>query len=1065
MSDLLKPGLYEQVINENIDEELKSINPSLVARENIDEAEASSVLSRYLSEILQKGLDNVADNTAAEEKEKNNKTSKKLSRQIELVNDIVSLIKEKTGEDDFSKLKLPSSAEQLMALLDKNNPEGLFNQKAEDVLRPQTSIAATSLFTGAAKEPQMYEEIRAEIKSSDRIDMLVSFIRWSGLRLILDELKDFTLHGGELRIITTSYMGATDLKAIEELSSLPNTRIKVSYDTRNTRLHAKTYIFVRNTGFTTAYVGSSNMSNAAMTRGLEWNVKITRKDLPETMNKIEATFESYWRAKEFESYDNTRDQKTRLSQALSSEKYSDSEGFYPLEVTPYYYQNDILDRLDAERKVHGFYRNLLVAATGTGKTVISAFDYRRFRNEHPGKPCRLLFVAHREEIIKQSLYTFRAILKDPNFGNILDGHHKPDEINHLFVTIQSFNSQELTAKTPEYFYDYIIIDEFHHAAAASYRKLLAYYQPEILLGLTATPERMDGQDILPFFSNRIAAEIRLHEAIEKNLLSPFQYFGVSDTADLDKIVWSRGGYDKKALSELYTIDRLCAERRADLIYNSVLKYVTDIKDVKGLGFCVSVEHAEFMTKQFTERGIPCECVTGQTPAEIRSSVKSRLVSGVIKFIFTVDVYNEGVDIPEINTVLFLRPTESLTIFLQQLGRGLRLAEKKECLTVLDFIGQANKKYRFAEKFNALLSGENGSLEKQIRKGFTGLPRGCYIKLEKQAAEYVLNNIKNAYGNRRAVISLISGFEEDTGRVLSLSSFLDYYNITAKELYKSGASFSRFCVTAGVRNDFIEKDEMVISKALQRIAELDSVKLIKFLLKIIPHLEAVDFNSMSEVEKRMLRMFSVILFKEAYESFTPENSVKLRGLAENPVMLAELTELLKYRLNKIDFVSEAVLGTDIPLELHCSYTRDQILTALDFYGFSKVREGVKYLEDKKLDILFITLNKSDKDYSPTTMYRDYSLNEEFFHWQSQSTTSAASKTGERYIHHRERDSKVILFVREYKNDRVTGLASAYTCLGTASYVEHKGSKPMNIIWKLDKPIPGKYIAKTNKLIAG
>jgi len=662
---MLQPGLYEQVINNALSSELSEIPEARKSTAPIDTAEAAKVLAQYLTDVVQKGLENVQDNGGG------------LEAQIQLTNQIVNTIQNTTQEADFASLGVDQRAEQLLALLRDNDPRLATGKSAKELERPETSIAQSSLFTGAIHEPQMYTELKKEIVSADRIDMLVSFIKWSGLRLIMDELRQFTQNGGELRIITTSYMGATDVKAIEELRQLTNTKIKVSYDTKRTRLHAKTYVFYRDTGFTTAYVGSSNLSNAAISSGLEWNVKVTKKDLPETIDKIAATFESYWNSNEFEYYD--EGQKERLTRALKDEKYSetDNSGIYTLDILPYSYQQEILDKLEAERTVRGYNRNLVVAATGTGKTVISALDYKRFCKQHPGHPCRLLFVAHREEILKQSLYTFRAVLKDANFGELFVGSHKADSIDHLFISIQTFNSQDFTTKTDADFYDYIVVDEFHHAAAPTYQKLLEYYQPKILLGLTATPERMDGKNILDYFSGRIAAEIRLPEAIDRKLLCPFQYFGVTDTADLSSLKWRTGGYDKNELSNLYTLSGLVAERRADLVVNSILKYVTDINEVKGLGFCVSIEHAQFMADYFNARGIPSMALTGNSPDEERNAAKQRLVSGELRFIFVVDIYNEGVDIPEVNTVLFLRPTESLTVFLQQLGRGLRLAGKKE----------------------------------------------------------------------------------------------------------------------------------------------------------------------------------------------------------------------------------------------------------------------------------------------------------------------------------------------------------------------------------------------------
>lgn len=678
----------------------------------------------------------------------------------------------------------------------------------------------------------------------------------------------------------------------------------------------------------------------------------------------------------------------------------------------------------------------------------------------------MLFVAHREEILKQSLYTFRAVLKDANFGEMFVGNYKPESIDNLFISIQTFNSQSFTEKTTADFYDYIIVDEFHHAAAPSYQKLLSYYQPKILLGLTATPERMDGKTIMPYFNNRIAAEIRLPEAIDRKLLSPFQYFGVTDSIDLDKLKWAAGGYDKSELSKIYTINGAASTMRADLVVRSLLKYVTDIDDVKGLGFCVSVEHAKFMSNYFNQQGIPSIYLTGKSADDERKNAKQLLISGEIRFIFVVDIYNEGVDIPEVNTILFLRPTESLTVFLQQLGRGLRLAENKECLTVLDFIGQANRKYNFEDKFAALLSNTTRGVTREIKDGFISLPKGCYVQLEKKAAKYILENIRSSYGNTAGLIAKIAAFEEDTGLALTLANFLHYHHLDPRSIYKFD-SFSRLCARADVIDNFDEPAEETLKKAFVRLVSIDSRRWIQFLLTVLPKLSSLDVSKLSDIEQRMMQMFYVSVFLKTVEDWNvPEVADNLKMLSDSTVMLHELTELLRYKLDKIDFIDKPVeVGFDCPLDLHCTYTRDQILVALDFMKPSSLREGVKWLPDKQLDIFFITLNKSDKDYSPTTMYNDYSINSELFHWQSQSTTSESSATGQRYINHKERGSKILLFVREFKSDRKFGTTEAYTYLGTANYVSHTGSRPMNITWKLDNPIPAKYLKKTNKLVVG
>jgi superfamily II DNA or RNA helicase len=1038
----MKNGIYEEIINNKILKEISN-EELIIGKEKLDSEDAKTFLTQYIAEITKTALKCVRDEITDPQNY--------LLKQVELCNDIIELLKQKLNEDEFEDLKITESAEVLTYVYDRMNNSNFNNQ----VIRPETSISRTSLFTGARKEPNLQEEIKREIFSADEICMLVSFIKWSGLRTILDELKLFTERGKKLKIITTSYMEATDFKAVEELSKLANTEVKISYDTERTRLHAKSYIFKRENGFTTAYVGSSNMSNVAMTSGLEWNVKLSEKESFEIIAKINATFETYWNDSTFETFDNSEKNREYLKNALSKSKNNKTDMTFEFDIKPYTYQKEILENLEAERKIFGRYRNLVVAATGVGKTVISAFDYKRFRDENPR--ARLLFVAHREEILKKSRDTFRYICKNLNFGELLVGNNKPESIENLFVSIQSLNSSKLIERTSPDFYDYIVIDEVHHGAAQSYKKLLEYYKPKVLLGLTATPERMDGEDITRFFDKKMAYELRLPEAIDNKLLCPFQYFGVSDFVDLSELKWTRGGYEVSELENVYVLDTEKAKRRAQDIITNTIKYVDDIENVKALGFCVSIKHAEFMANEFNNAGIPSIALTGNSNDEIRKNAAKNLTDGNIKVIFTVDLFNEGVDIPQINTILFLRPTESLTIFLQQLGRGLRISEGKECLTVLDFIGQSNKNYKFADKYRALIGKTKKSVESYVKDGFVSLPKGCFIKLEKQAKEYVLRNIKGLKNNKDVLIGKIKYFENDTGEKLNLKNFLRYNNISLDEFYNGKRTFSRLCAEAEIIQDFQYENEEVLNKRIVNLLSMDSPKLIDFSRKYINN---TDMNLNKE---------DLILRNMLYYTFYVKNperegisSIKegIEKIISNRLIKEEILDILDILYEKINCVPiKNSYDFICPLEVHCKYTQAQILAGLEYYRedfYGPMLEGVKYFKDKDLDIFFITLNKSEKDFSELTLYEDYAISENLFHWQSQHKDTEKSKNVQRYVNS---NGRVSLFVREYKTEN--GKASPYIYLGECTHVSHQGNNPVSFIWKLKNNIPGKFISEANK----
>ncbi|MFN7252930.1 MAG: DUF3427 domain-containing protein [Anaerobacillus sp.] len=1048
---MLPEGIYEEIINKRLKNELTNLTDHDIQTEKLDVEEARKMLASYISSVTRRALSYIRD-------DKKDDHAAALLKQIKTCNEIITILSEHLDDTEFQSLQIAEEGEVLTSIYSKLNSARSLNK--EGVVRPVTPISQSSLFTGSHHEPNMLGELSREIQSADHIDMLVSFIKWSGLRCIIEDLRTFTDTGGKLRVITTSYMEASDYKAIIELSKLSNTEVKISYDKDRTRLHAKAYMFKRETGFTTAYIGSSNLSNPALTSGLEWNLKITEKDSFDIVKKFDATFESYWNDGEFSFFDGEKeDDQQRLKTALSKTKLNENDDVhFHFDIQPYHFQKEILEKLEAEREVFGRTKNLLVAATGVGKTVISAFDYKRFLKKNK-RHAKLLFVAHREEILKQSRTTFRAILRDFNFGDLLVGGNTPDSLEHLFVSIQSFNSSKLYEKTTADYYDFIIVDEFHHAAAASYQKLLSYYKPKVLLGLTATPERMDGKDVLTYFDDTIAAEMRLTAAIDRKLLSPFQYFCVTDTVDLSKLKWSRKGYEIKELENVFTSNKI----RSNQIITSLRKYVTDLDDVKGLGFCVSIEHAKYMAEFFSNSNIPSITLYGGVDQKVRDTAQSKLVSGEIRFIFVVDLYNEGIDIPEVNTILFLRPTESLTVFLQQLGRGLRLSEGKECLTVLDFVGQAHKNYSFEEKFRALIGRTKHSVKHYVENGFFNIPKGCYIQLEKQAKEYILRNIKESSLTRKNLVSKLKYFEEDSGLELTLANFLMHYHLSIYDFYgKSGdRSFQRLRVEAGLMDEFFCANEKVITKRLPNLFHIRSQVLLSFLIRYLD-----DQTVTTESEKLMLG----ILYYSFYNAAPPKEGFQsieegMQAILSTKELREEIREILQYNYSTIDYVE---IGHDFPftcpLKVHNQYTTSQILAAFDHFNEEQspaFREGVKHFEAKNLDIFFITLNKSEKDFSPSTLYDDYAINERLFHWETQSRVSPESKTAQRYIHHKQNNHQIALFVREYKTEN--GYTSPFTFLGTAEYVSHSGSKPMSFVWRLNEEMPARLVPVANKVV--
>lgn len=1034
----MEPGLYDHLLTKAIETKISHLGDSNIAELTpVDAEEAHSVLAQYLEHRIAEGLAHYRGADAAE-------------KQQQLVDQIEATLATALGNEESSAFGVVTPLRRLLAI----RPAAA----QSDSVRPESPLSRSSLFTGTRLDASLGSQLRKEIATCDRVDILCSFIKWSGLRVLLDHLRELVekTPGSDpiIRIITTSYMGATDPKAVEVLRELPRTEIRISYDTKRTRLHAKAYLFHRKTGFGSAYVGSANLSNAALSEGLEWTTKLSQYELPYLWEKVTGTFETYWQDDEFQAFD--QEAIPRLRRAIQTERSVASEPGMTLnfDLRPFPFQEEILDSISAEREVQGKHRHLVVAATGTGKTMIAAFDYARVARQWGRKP-RLLFIAHRKELLSQALAAFRCVIRNQNFGDLLVDGNNPGQREHLFCSIQSYNSRNLVNEAEDR-YEYIVLDEFHHAAAPSYQALLGRVRPTILLGLTATPERSDQLDVLSWFDGRPSAEIRLPDAINRRLLCPFQYFGIADSVDLSGVSWQRGGYQTDELDGLYTGNHV----RAQLILEKLCETVLNVTDVRGLAFCVSVAHAEFMAQFFNKHGIPAIALSALSSHEERNAAQQRLRERAVNFIFVVDLYNEGVDIPEVDTILFLRPTESLTVFLQQLGRGLRLHPEKECLTVLDFIGIQHKEFRFASRFRALNGKPTAKMDDEIVNAFPHLPSGCVIKLERVAQQRVMENVQQSIRLvRPRMLASLRELKQYLDRVPTLEDAIDYFDATLDELLKRGL-WSRLLADAGIGQAVVAPDEQQLAKGIRRLCHVNCPQQIRALKEYLlqPRLSA------ARGAPALIEMLHVSLWGTLHTELALEQA--MQKLAMNSSAIDDLGAVLDYRLKHSPLIETTDTSAYDPLAIHAAYTRDEILVALGHWSFSSrpsQREGVLHLRDRKLDVFFVTLQKTEDEYSPTTMYEDYLISHDLFHWQSQSNTSAQSSTGRRYIQHREHGYTPLLFVRETKT-LPSGLSAPYHFLGPCSYVSHSGSRPISITWKLQHPVPARLFRTMARQIA-
>jgi superfamily II DNA or RNA helicase/HKD family nuclease len=1033
----LPDGLYDSLLTESL--------VSRLDRNLADVRELTSGSVEFLAEALTRQLAAILDDLSGNDG---------ASRQLELVNSLLVTLRDRLrreGHHDSAAENIDLVAPPLRVL------KGV-QQNGHFPPSPEIGLAAPWLFTAGKGSPSLLQEIRRELASADQVDILVSFITVSGVRKLQDVMQQITAVGGgdtprtRVRILTTTYTGATEARALDELARLPGCEVRVSLDGRRTRLHAKAWLFQRRSGFGSAYVGSANLSGAALSGGLEWTVKLTQRAQAPLFDRALAHFETLWEDNEFQSYDpDNPDHRQALSAALGRESFvgesAPALSFFDLQ--PKTYQQEMLEQLASER-AHGRWRNLLVAATGTGKTVVAAFDYRKTCKLVGGRP-RLLFVAHREEILRQAQRTYREVLRDAEFGELLTGAHVPQRMDHLFATIDSVTSQGVVARVGSDYWHTVVIDECHRLAADRFDAFATAICPTVLLGLTATPERSDGRPIANYFDSRPdgrpAVELRLWHALDLQLLAPFEYYACDDQTDFSAIPWNRPG-EREAIDNLVTGNDV----RARLVVNEWRRLTADARRCRALVFCVSVAHAEFMTAWLNRAGLPAKCVVGTTPLEERRRAPQLLAAGEVCALVTVDLFNEGVDIPAVDTLLLLRPTQSPVLFQQQIGRGLRLAPGKDSCLVLDFVGQHRADFRFDRLLSTLTGLSRRELQEEVKEGFGSLPPGCHIQLQRQTKDQVLLSLRAFVAqNWRRMRTELQTYAALRGRSgVKLADFLRDQALELEDVYRATTGQGRSGWTALKRDAGLiasepGPEEDYLSRRLGDLLHVDDSGRLDVIEAV-----AASQGSLNLADGNRAAIVQMLAYQidGRSDQVTDHDEFMLR-LARDPCICEELRELAEMLQARSSLMREPLPGlVDTPLCLHAAYSAREVLTAVGWLTSTRrqpFQAGVLALPGRKTELLFVTLDKTE-GFHHRIAYHDYAISAERFHWQTQNSAGPDTRAGRRYLEGQHEGWQFQLFVRPRQGD-------AYRACGPALLESAEGDRPMTVIWRLNRPLPG------------
>ncbi|MCP8615943.1 DEAD/DEAH box helicase [Salirhabdus salicampi] len=921
----------------------------------------------------------------------------------------------------------------------------------------------------------LLNELINSIRGCKRFYFSVAFINYSGLQLLLDSLKEAQDRGVPGKVLTSTYLNFTEVKALEKIREFSNVELKVFSDITEKGFHTKVYLFEYQHTYK-VIIGSSNITQNALKSNIEWNAEIISKEDNPFIQKVLKEYKHLWNIshdateefiKKYELFlDRFKDRKPTSGLIFEHGEY----------IVPNRMQRRAIENLERLRS-YGETKALVVAATGTGKTYMSAFDVSEF------KPKRLLFIVHREEILKKAKETFETLLPNSklSFG-LLTGNSKDKNADYVFATVQTI-SKYYKEYSRDHF-DYIIIDEAHHATSLSYQTVMDYFAPQFMLGMTATPERSDNDNVFDVFDNNVAIEVRLHEALEDDLVIPFHYFGITDIDGIDL-----SDVDIDNIAEV--TKRLKVHERVDFIIEKMEFYGYDGKKRKCLGFCASIEHAQFMAEQFNKRGYKSICLHGGHTVEERTKYIHQLEDdgNDLEVIFTVDIFNEGVDIPSINSVLMLRPTNSPIVFIQQLGRGLRKYGKKEFLTVIDFIGNHSKAFLIAIALNGSRYYDKESIKVAIATDFANIPGATHIQIDEISRERILEQIDRENFNSMKYLKeeYFEFKKQNRGKIpLFLLDFLKFDGSPdPTKFIDKEKTYLQFVAKAEKNQDLkvLLGDDIFESILKELSSKLPLKRIYEFvILKSLLNQNEINVEQakyeimkyINEVDKDSVYHAFEYLNQNYYDKVQKKTKEKLLHFnGDRAIKTVNFTKVLEkedYKKFIKDILDYGIFryikeyGHNYYGVPHFKlYEQYQMIDAALLSNYRKTHtafRGSGLLTNETEYFLYIDLHKEDtiKD---SLKYKDEFIDRQYFQWQTPNSTTQASERGKNIIYNRDRGINLHLFVRKYKE--IDGKVEPYIYIGKGNTVEFEGEKPITVKLKLENELPENLYTELTKKV--